>query len=838
MISRRNALSPRAGVLKWLAVPVLVMGFVIWDTIVRSRHILDMSSNYGVAVDAPLREDRSPTGYESGKRSMLLPEAGEDTAHWVMQTQSMIAKGEWRLRTVTYDNAPQGREVHWASPLHWWLAALAGADHLVTGRPVGLAVEWATLTSGVIMFGCMLLGLMPLLHRRFSPHAAALFAIGAVATFPFYTDFLPGRTDHHGLANICGMLAVLFLAGAASRSTASAPATAPVTAREASEANAREVRAARWWVVGSAMAGGVGLWISAATLVPVLVGIGLGVFAATWFGRGGRQRVAWARDPNLFRVWGLVGGGVSVAAYLIEYFPSHMGWRLEVNHPLYAAAWVGAGEVLRAMALGAVRGMRNVPRHDWATAAAGLAGVVLLPMIVFFTGDRTFTVADSFIWRIHARYISEFQGLAQLFVAKGLTWGSIGLCLPMFLLLPPLVSLLRRTTTGDAKAQVAFALVPAVVGCAMAWTQVRWLGLAYALSIPVIAVFFRTKEEPENGKPASSVVWLILGALLFAPGAASAVRRTLAGADYTKEDLHLLVERDVAHWLRLREGAGPVVVAGAPSSTTALVSLGGLSGLGTLYWENIEGLKHAGALFGASSAEAAHELVRNLGVTHIVLFSWDAFEVVLAKEFRGLPQNAPIPPDMFAANLLSSAVPPPWLRAIPFKLPDNPALAGDQVRVWEVVSEQTSAAATAHAANYYLESGLPGIADRLAAELAKSDGDLVASVMLAGIASRRHDAAAFAPALERVLSQMAQAEQLSLEDHIHLVVVLAVGGQENFARGQLLGCLKKADERSLRHLTPGTLSDLLTLSEALGVEWPDPVLKQLAARLMPPAKRR
>jgi len=47
----------------------------------------------------------------------------------------------------------------------------------------------------------------------------------------------------------------------------------------------------------------------------------------------------------------------------------------------------------------------------------------------------------------------------------------------------------------------------------------------------------------------------------------------------------------------------------------------------------------------------------------------------------------------------------------------------------------------------------------------------------------------------------------------------------------------QADERSVRHLTTGTLSDLLTLGAALDVAWPDPALQRLARSLLPPGKR-
>ncbi|HWA10352.1 MAG TPA: hypothetical protein VG838_12940 [Opitutaceae bacterium] len=810
-------MSRRSQSLWWLAVPILALAFVITDSVVRSRHILRVSASYGVTVDPPAVDPGSPTGYEHGLRSMLLPESGEDTAHWIMQTQEMISRGEWRLRHVDYDNSPRGRDVHWAAPYHWWLAGLAWIDHAVSGRPAGISVEYATLTSGAVMFGLWLLILMPILGRQFSGVAAALAAAGAVAAFPFYTDFLPGRADHHGLVNICSMLAVMLLAAGSQETGKTTPGV-------------------RRWFVGSALAAGVGLWVSAATLVPVLIGIGLGVLAAGWLGRREPERIAWLREPGLFRLWGWVGGGTSLVAYLIEYFPAHLGLRLEVNHPLYAVAWIGAGELLR-LAARALGGSGPLERREVVAGAIGAGCVILLPAIILVTAARTFVVADPFVWQLHTRYISEFQGLARSLAASGLTWNFAGLVLPSLLLVPAVAAVCRPLLSPFAKSQLVLALCPAVVGWIQGWNQVRWLGLAYALSVPVVAIFFREMER--EGKSRRTILaWAAACGLLFVPGAVQAARQTLAGADFTTAEIRNLAQRDVAHWLRQRAGREPVVVAGSPTGTTMLISEGGVTGVDTLYWENAEGLRNAAALFAAPSADSAHELVRRLGVTHIVFFSWDPFEIGLAKLARNLPADAPVPNDTFIVQLLAAPVPPSWLRAIPFTLPEHSALAGQQVRIWEVTPEQTPAEAAAHAANFYLETGRPDPSQQIASALAGFGTDLSASVMLAGMESRQQDAAGFSAAMARVMAARPQAGSLALDDHVHLVVVLAVAQQLELARAQLQACVTKVDERSLRHLTPGTLSDLLSLCEGLRVELPDPALKQLATQLTPPIRRK
>lgn len=798
----------------WVAMAVLaaVTGFVLWDATVRARHVLAVTASYGVTVDHPASAPESPAGYADGRRSLVMPLGAADTAHWIMQTQAMIATGEWRIRRVDYDNAPDGREVHWAAPFHWWLAGLAWIDHGLSGRPPGQSVERAVIYSGPVMLGLLLAGLASFLWRRFSVLAAALGALGLVAVYPFYLDFAAGYADHHGLVNICGLLTVLFLAAGAGEETSAG---------------------ARRWFALSGLAGGTGLWISAATQAPVLLGLGLGVLAAGGLARGAAARPAWLNEPGLFRFWGLVGGGVSIAAWLLEYFPDHLGLRLEVNHPLHAAAWIGGGEVLRVALLALRDGPLALSGRDRVAGAVGVTLVALLPVVLALTATKTFLVADSFLWRLHAQHIAEFQGLDRI-LRRGFNWVLAALWLPMLLPGPALWRALRRATSAAERASLALVLGPALLAWLMGWNQVRWLSLAFALTVPVVAVFFRTGE----GERTRNVFlgWLAAGVLLFGPGLTKAVQRTLAAVEFTTEDIRSLAERDVAHWLRLRGGAGRMVVAASPSVTNKLIYHGGVTGVDTLYWENLTGLKRAAELFAAPTPEAAREIAGRLGLTHIVFLSWGAFEPTLVRLQRGLPEDAPLPADTFAARLLGSPVPPPWLRAVPFKLPKHPALAGEQVRIWEITPEQTPAAAVARAADYYLELGMLDHAEELASTLVQFENQLAPMVMLAAIASRDNDREGFAAVFERVRANLPQAPALALDEHIHLVVVLTVGRRPDLAQAQLRSAMAKVDERSLRQLSLGTLTDLLALSDGLKVPLPAPELQQLAESLLPPGK--
>jgi hypothetical protein len=815
MTKRHDA--PQPALPGWLVVAIVLLaaGYAAVDSYLRSRHILEVGERYGVTVDAPAVDNHSPTGFADGRRSIVLPAGAADARHWVMQTQEMIARGEWRIRRVDYDNAPLGRDVHWASPFHWWLAALAWVDHAISGRPIGMAVERAALTAGPVMLVVVFLGLLPLLARKFSPTAAALAAVAMVCAFPFYTDFAAGRADHHGLANTSALLMVLLMAASAAPQANSSPGA----------------RAARRWFAASGAAGAIGLWISAATLLPIIASVGGAVLLAGWLGRRAADRIAWMADPMVFRYWGWAGGVVSFVAYLIEYFPSHLGWRLEVNHPLYALAWVGAGEVLRvATVVFAGRG-RMIGRRNRMMAAVGAGAVLIAPAVILFAPE-TFVVRDPFVWQMHVRYISEFQDVFRALGTSKIGW--LELLGPLLLLAAPIVLPSRTDRPVEARAALVLVTLPAAAAWLLGAGQIRWMSLAIALSLPVVAVSCQWWEAGVARSRRARWALPAAMALLFVPGAFSAVRRTVRATDFTAEEIRSLAERDVAHWLRARGGSGPVVVAGAASPTTSLIFHGSLKGLGTLYWENAEGLKNASALFAAASPEAAEALARRLGVTHIVLFSWDAFDVVQAKLYRGLPESTPIPADLFIANLLAAPVPPPWLRAIPFKLPDHPELAGQQVRIWEVVPPQTPEKSAAHAVSYYLELGHPEIAARLAPLLGD---DLTGATMRAAIAVRQRDAAAFAAAFAQVSTRLAGANQMSLEERIALAVVLAVAERNDAAREQLRTALQKTDAASVRHLTSGTLSDLLVLADALGLEWPDAAVKRLAEQMLPPSRR-
>ncbi|MSR35348.1 MAG: hypothetical protein EXR95_01720 [Gemmatimonadetes bacterium] len=435
--------------------------------------------------------------------------------------------------------------------MRWWSAGLAGGYRtlhhaLSPAQALERVVPWANTA----LLGLLLLALTPIMAWRFGAFAAALLAMGSFAVFTFYEYFVVGYFDHHGIATMGALLSVVFLAAGGAgwvRAESGSSGTRP------DEAVARWLptpAAARRWFVASAVSAAVALWVNAATIVPVLVGVGVGGAVATgWLGRRAGPRAAWRVEPALWRRWGCTGGVLSVASYLFEYFPGHLGMRLEVNHPLYALAWVGAGDLLARLAAGAVVDPEKRVRGDSVWMVVDALAVALLPVVIVVTGERTFRLADHFLFTLHQRYIIEFLTLGSQLTQMGARL-IVGRASALPLLVLPLAAALWPTTleggvrwawrtllvigvgvvlgfthtvlsalfgnswpaalAGDAllaatgfglarvgggralpvpiQAVLALTMAPAVLLIGMAIAQVRWVGVGAALWLGVLVV--------------------------------------------------------------------------------------------------------------------------------------------------------------------------------------------------------------------------------------------------------------------------------------------------------------------------------------------------------------
>lgn len=772
---------------------------------VRAKHIVELSANYGVAVDAPLLDRGSLTGYALERRSLVLPTLATDARHWIVQTQAMAARNEVRQRRVDYDNAPEGREVHWASPFRWWMLGLAHADRIVTGVALPLAIERSVLWANPVLFGLLLLALVTVVGRRFGVFAASLLGSALVVAFPFAMHFYAGNADHHGAAQASALICVLCI----------------LMARNSPQQGRR-------WTIASGVIGGMGLWISAASLIPVLIGIGLGGIAEAWLHRRDQRSSMW-------RWWGLTGGITSLIAYLIEYAPAHFGWRLEVNHPLYALAWVGGGELLHRIhdrLSGSPPTWTPKEIVGWIGAAIAVGAA---PLLILFGGARVFAPGTPFLRTLHADYIAEFQSLAAFLSGRAFQLEVLTQWIPSLAILAMVIWLWWKLRNSGSRAVLALALGPALVMMSLTFFQIRWWGLAHGLALVAVVQCVALIDQP-SFSPKARTALRVFSFLLLVPAFVASWQSTTRAGVPTESDLFHLAERDVAHRLRLRAGLDPLVVASAPNSTTALIYHASARGLGTMYWENSDGLRQAAALFSAADLDLARELVTQAGVTHLVLFSWDPFLDNYVRLSRGLPSTAPIPSNSFAAQLREGRL-PAWLRPLPHSLPPHPVFKGQDVRLFEVTEERAPVVVATEAAVFAIESGDFEKAHGFEPLLAAYPENPVAIATLATLQLRRRDEAGFRRSAALLEDLPLDPATLTLDQSVRVSLVLAIGGHASRATALLKEALAVADERAVRHLTPGALSDLAALSDELKITFPDARLQTLARDLTPPNRR-
>ncbi len=519
----------------WFLALLAALAFIATDTVVHLTTTRDLTANH--ANQQPLIDPGSPSGLANNQHTLILPYSGMDTYHWVMQTQEMLAGGGWRIRHVDYDNAPAGREVHWSSLMRWWLGALAAIDHAYTAIPLAQAVEDSAPVGSVLMVVLILVVMTPLFARRLGSVPAALLAFGTFATGPLYESYMVGRTDHHAIVALVGLLTVLCLVGGAAgwvRTDAGDDVDESLLSIWLPDRPQ-----ARRWFIASGIIGGIGLWVSAASVALMLAFTGVGALLATgWLGRGASAKDVFRPDPSLWRIWGWSGAATSLLCYFLEYFPSHFGLRLEVNHPLYALAWGGGGEIIfRASRWWAGGKLVERPR-DWVWLAGGVLGVASGPVVIALFSSQVFRVADPFLWIMHVDYIGEFSSLGK-FVQRQLDekefWSFLFIASNHWLFLfiaNPLVLLVAfgfawsggrpwiARLTAQAFSALAFGL------CCLIWPEFRhpWFFGTFIAAMVILQAGLWGSWEPFP-RPVRALLVLTLPPLLVAfAQAASQVR--------------------------------------------------------------------------------------------------------------------------------------------------------------------------------------------------------------------------------------------------------------------------------------------------------------------------
>jgi len=362
-----------------------------------------------------MREFIAGQGWYDMHEARVLPPAGMDS-HWSRLIDAGLADVFLLARTA-FDAPMAERLTRALWPLLWLLPCIAGIA----------AIAW----------------------RVAGREAAVVTLLFAVLGLPAFTQFPPGRIDHH---NVQIALAVLVVAATVWSDRSAWPA----------------------WAAGI---------LTGLALAIGLEGVPYAALCAAAFG------LRYAAEPGAaaaFARYGLAAAASAVAALMVDVAPAH--WTTSVCDMIAfnSAAAVVAGGLVAALA-GRFRALAGAPARWALVALAGLAAVAVYAICEPRCLAGPFAMVDPAIRPIWFDRVQEMQPLLGTLVANPLT----GLWFAVYpvVALAGLVVLAAGPAGRAARSDPAFLTLAAALLLAIAVMLVTVKGGPYAqwLAIPAVA---------------------------------------------------------------------------------------------------------------------------------------------------------------------------------------------------------------------------------------------------------------------------------------------------------------------------------------------------------------
>ncbi|HKM54410.1 MAG TPA: hypothetical protein VJY33_13445, partial [Isosphaeraceae bacterium] len=368
---------------------------------------------------------------------------------------------------------------------------------------------------------------------------------------------------------------------------------------------------------------------------------------------------------------------------------------------------------------------------------------------------------------------------------------------------------------------------------AFATRQVSWWnGVDAALLALLVAAAAALRGSPRPRVAAGLAA--ALGALVLVPGAVQLWPPVGAPTrdGLSENEVVGLVERDLAYWLSKHAGPEGAVVLAPPNVTSALYYYGGIRGLATYGWEDLDGFQAAVRIASATTPEEAQELIGLHGTTHIIIPSWDPFMDVYAKIGEGTVAGT------FLDRLHQWNL-PPWLRPVPYLMPTISGFEGQIAVILEVVDEQDDATAASRLAQYFVDMGQLDLAERAGRLLKRFPADLGALMARVQVEAARGENEEFAESVGLLVRRVSGGSdgELPWDQRVGLAVELAQVHHVDLARPRLRQCIAELDGEKLRSLSTVLLYRFQVLRRALNLDIPDPSLRALSYDLLPPDLR-
>ncbi len=324
---------------------------------------------------------------------------------------------------------------------------------------------------------------------------------------------------------------------------------------------------------------------------------------------------------------------VGIVFYLVEYFPSHIAVRLEVNNPLYLISVFCVGELLVHLTRGRV-GTQQASFFGCLKIVMLAAGVALVPLLFAFGPVQWHNMRDVQMSRLHG-LIVEFYTYQKFNPNDPLpSWfvKYYGI-LPFFLVGALALSAPRRTELPERAALwISFCLC--VFSLLLTLWQVRWAGLHAAMSVWLMIVV---------GHIAWRNVAIRNGKMIEVQFADAAMKQYLAQG------------------LRAESQGKPMRVICDPDIAPVLYYFGGIPAVASYYWENVQGLQDATAFFTDHGDAVARRIAKERGLTQVIVPAGGRLQVLFNFIETGNLSVTDTPP-LLATRLCSNTGGlPPWI---------------------------------------------------------------------------------------------------------------------------------------------------------------------------------
>jgi len=678
--------------LPWLGFLVILLAAITWV----GAHAFLVDS-----VTVRLCEQLDKGIPQEKRMPVFLSEIAFDGYMWNHLAEHVGEGGDFRVRFTHFDNAPKGRENHWSSGFAWYLRGLGEIYRSVTDDSLRNSIFRMSIWANSILLVLAIIIFASLSAIRFGPLCGAVIALGMISVPTFYEGFLPAYPDHHGILAFA-LLGMTFGVAWAGAGWVQRPAGTDF-------APPHSLKQARHGMIFSAACGAAGFWISAFSTAVVIFGIGVAAILSSALHLGKVKKDASCQfHPELWRLWGIAGAIGCLFFYALEYFPFRIGMRLEVNHPLYALAWMGGAWGICEITTWLANKERSLSNFPCRNVILAVVACSILPAFIMAGRDSFYIVLEPFMKKLSAN-IAETLPLLQRIQMGGLTWQMAFGWFPIFVVGAIALQFSRLVGSGT-KAVLIFLVVPILNITAFQFYQVRWGMLAGPLYIALAGIMIPQvwRLVPPRTAPRTlvAVVLVALGFLFVQPTFRNSFQicwvqfQSGEKIQLTPGQGLALLHRQMARAISDSANGKPVVLLSSPNSSCLLSALGGFRAIGTLYWENIDGLKAAAAGLNTQSDDEALAFLRVHGVTHVSLMSWENF---IEPYFRIL-YASPVPSksfqNSFGKRALFDKVIPSWSRPLAF--PPNALTNGLQqtVLMLQVAPDQSTEEAKFHLARF------------------------------------------------------------------------------------------------------------------------------------------